>query len=239
MINCTIDTAPFSAALRETLANTRRAAAEVINSRMFFLAARAYVNLPPKSPQAERDKIRSDLTNQLADRGRVTKKGRYLRFAKIRQLQSRHKIIQAIRARHGEKGLYGQAMRDAAGKFLRGRIARVGYLKAAMVLIMRKFSIYQKFSQYNAATTQLAKDAGYAIGQAGRVATFKGITGDTNTASVYSPDPRAEFSLTIKIADGQEDNVGALYNTALGKAFADETTEMQQHLLKRLEQSAE
>ena len=53
-----IDVREFQEWNRRHLAQTKRALHKASNKRMFYVALRAFAILPPKNPQAERNKIR-------------------------------------------------------------------------------------------------------------------------------------------------------------------------------------
>ena len=109
----TVDTSRFDAAWKEYLPKTRRSLADAVNSRTFFLMLRLYILLPPKSPQAARNKI-LDYFNRPIGARRIDKKtGKFL--GRSRELRLVHLIAQAKNAKAGKPGLYGQDMRDAAG----------------------------------------------------------------------------------------------------------------------------
>jgi len=225
----------FTAGLRQTVANSSRTIERTLNSRMFYVAARTYVNLDPQDPQAERNRIRGelldlhDINNPAFYRNKKTGKRGTRRKRVNLNLQARHLIINAIRGRLGKKGLYGRAMYDAAAKFVRTRLARVGFMKAALVHVMRRFSIYEKFTQHNAAVIDLQHKA--QVFGAGKVSILPGSR-IQKLFKIARPGafPAAEFNLGIPVHSSQRAAVASRYQFALQKAINSEIIEMKRHL---------
>ena len=72
----TVDTSRFDAAWKEYLPKTKRSLADAVNARTFFLMLRLYILLPPKSPQAARNKILDYFNRPVGERRRDKKTGK-------------------------------------------------------------------------------------------------------------------------------------------------------------------
>jgi hypothetical protein len=124
----TVDTSRFDAAWKEYLPKTKRSLADAVNARTFFLMLRLYCLLPPKSPQAARNKILDYYNRPVGSPAFDKKTGK--KVGRSRQLRLVHLIAQAKNAKAGNEGLYGQKMKDAAAKLRRRAAGSVGYLKS-------------------------------------------------------------------------------------------------------------
>jgi hypothetical protein len=159
-----------------------------------------------------------------------------------------HLIAQSKEAKGGRRGLYGEEMKAAASALMRKAIGSVGYLRSGVVKMIR---VYNKgFSQFQSAKWKpLSKPPGYKApkrtnaalvslaNQYGlneeNVATHKG-TKARGFQAVPGFNPTASVVMTAGIADSQYNRVAGIYNTAMQKAFDDETTEMVNHMTEAL-----
>lgn len=228
--------------MREYLTVTKSTLAEATNRRMFFLLARVFVLLKPHQLQSFRDKVRTYLNEPIGERRFDRKTGK--KVGKARQLQRVHLIVQAKRRAAGEKGLYGDEMKKAAGKFRRQAIGSVGYLKSGVAKAIKQ--IRGSFTQFggrtkksggrdispNAALVKLANEYGTSMDN---VAMHKGAKVYTTKAQPgLSPQAIADMAWNIK--DGQDGNVSAVVNPAFQRAFADEAIEMRTELARRMQE---
>ena len=236
----TVDTSRFDAAWKEYLPKTRRSLADAVNSRTFFLMLRLYILLPPKSPQAARNKI-LDYFNRPIGARRIDKKtGKFL--GRSRELRLVHLIAQAKNAKAGKPGLYGQDMRDAAGKLRRRAAGSVGYLKSAVTKAIKKLSpSFQQFGGTRRAKKGSAQVRIVAGNQALiNLANQYGLPQENVSmhrgSSAYAYNAKAGFSpsshvrLNIGLADNQIGKVEAIYSKAMQQAYNDEAKELEDHI---------
>ena len=241
----TVDTSRFDAAWREYLPKTKRSLADAVNARTFFLMLRLYCLLPPKSPQAARNKI-LDYFNRPVGADRFDKKtGK--RVGKSRQLRVVHLIAQAKNAKAGKPGLYGQDMRDAAGKLRRRAAGSVGYLKSAVTKAIKKLS--PSFQQFGG-TRRAKKGSAGVKSVAGNQALISlanqyGLPQENVSmhrgSSAYSYNAKAGFNpsssvrLNIGLSDNQVGTVEAIYSKAMQQAYNDEARELENHIAAALQ----
>jgi hypothetical protein len=245
----TVDTSRFDAAWKEYIPKTRRSLADAVNSRTFFLMLRLYILLPPKSPQAARNKI-LDYFNRPIGARRIDKKtGKFL--GRSRELRLVHLIAQAKNAKAGKPGLYGQDMRDAAGKLRRRAAGSVGYLKSAVTKAIKKLSpSFQQFGGTRRAKKGSAQVRIVAGNQALiNLANQYGLPQENVSmhrgSSAYAYNAKAGFSpsshvrLNIGLADNQIGKVEAIYAKAMQQAYNDEARELEAHIASYLLQAAD
>ena len=245
----TVDTSRFDAAWKEYIPKTRRSLADAVNSRTFFLMLRLYILLPPKSPQAARNKI-LDYFNRPIGARRIDKKtGKFL--GRSRELRLVHLIAQAKNAKAGKPGLYGQDMRDAAGKLRRRAAGSVGYLKSAVTKAIKKLSpSFQQFGGTRRAKKGSAQVRVVAGNQALiNLANQYGLPQENVSmhrgSSAYAYNAKAGFSpsshvrLNIGLADNQIGKVEAIYAKAMQQAYNDEAKELEIHIRAKMEEAAE
>jgi hypothetical protein len=129
-----IDIREFNRAIAQLSKGATKKAVELSNQIALDVAREWFNSMPPPigQIQAKRREIRSYL------RARIGKRlSKSQRSAGKSQLMRGHLIIQARRRRAGQRGLYGDAMKRAAGAFA-GRAQRaVGYLKVMLLPVIR------------------------------------------------------------------------------------------------------
>lgn len=243
VVNMTVDTSRFDAAMKTYLLQTSRDLHKAVNSRFFYLMVRLFVLVPPKSPQAERTRIGNYLSKPIGDINRISKKtGK--RIGKSRLLRRVHLIAQARERNAGRRGLYGQEMKAAASAVYRKAIGSVGYLRSGVVKAIKIFN--KGFSQYskpkwkplvkppgykppkkpNAALVALANQYGL---PEENVAVHKG-TKARGYQAVPGWNPTASVMMSTGIADNQVGRVERIMSSAMQKAYDDETAELMTHL---------
>jgi hypothetical protein len=241
----TVDTSRFDAAWKEYLPKTKRSLADAVNARTFFLMLRLYCLLPPKSPQAARNKI-LDYFNRPVGADRFDKKtGK--RVGKSRQLRVVHLIAQAKNAKAGKPGLYGQDMRDAAGKLRRRAAGSVGYLKSCVTKAIKKLS--PSFQQFGG-TRRAKKGSAGVKSVAGNQALINlanqyGLPQENvamhRGSSAYAFNAKAGFNpsshvrMNIGLADNQVGTVEGIYSKAMQQAYNDEARELENHIAAALQ----
>jgi len=240
-MSMTLDTSEFQAAVREHLTKTSRALDKATNARMFYLMLRVFALLPPRNPQAERNKVREYLDRQIGERVRATKAGKTKRLGKGRQLRLVHLIVQARRKRAGQ-GVFtpreADKMKDAAAAFRRRSIGAVGYLKSPIARALKKLNGH--FTQFgfktkkskgrevspNAALVKIAAE--YGLGMS-NVSMHGGSKASVRPARP-SLSPVVSVNLSLGLADGQHGKVSSEYNAAMSRAMIDEIAEMRRHV---------
>ena len=240
-----IDTSRFDAAWKEYIPKTKRSLADAVNARTFFLMLRLYCLLPPKSPQAARNKI-LDYFNRPVGEARFDKKtGK--KVGRSRQLRVVHLIAQAKNARAGKPGLYGEDMREAAAKLRRRAAGSVGYLKSCVTKAIKKLS--PSFQQFGG-TRRAKKGSAGVKSVAGNQALINlanqyGLPQENvsmhrgSSAYAYNAkagfDPHSHVRLNIGLADNQIGTVEAIYAKAMQQAYNDEARELETHITAALQ----
>ena len=147
----------------------------------------------------------------------------------------------------GMKGAYGIQMKDAVAAFRRATIGSIGYLKSGFVDLIRKFNGH--FTQTggtkvrggtkgqetsgNAAFLKMLANYGL-LGGHGNVTRHKGVKVSYNFP-VMSLNPVAIAQISLKLKDGQEDKVNAIFDEATTTALHDERKEMERVLAARMQ----
>lgn len=147
-----IDAREFNRAIQQLSKGVKQKAVDLSNQVALDVAREWFNALPPPIAQVQtkRREIRSYLRQTVAVRIKLAtsgkRKGKFIVAGKKGdQLQRRHLIVQARRARAGERGLYGTRMRQfAAGLSRRAQIS-VGYLKAMLLPVIRALNPVVKF----------------------------------------------------------------------------------------------
>jgi hypothetical protein len=245
----TVDTRNFDAAWRIYLAQSRRSLSEAINSRTFFLMLRMYILLPPKSPQAARNRI-LDYFNRPIGEARIDRRtGK--RVGRSRQLRLVHLIAQAKNRKEGKPGLYGREMRLAAASLRRRAAGSVGYLKSAVVKAIKKLSpSFQQFggtrrAKKGSAQVRIVSGNQALINLANQYGLPQENVSVHRGSSAYaywarpSINPYTHVRMNIGLADNQIGNVESIYSKAMQKAYDDEAREMSLHIQAKLEQAAD
>jgi hypothetical protein len=245
-----LETREFTKALREFSVKSSRALPEIINARMFYVLARAFLFLRPANPEAERARIRNYLREPIGDVNKKITKGKRKgkKVGKNSLLRRVHLITQAKARKGGETGLYGKDMRKASGSVMRRAIGSVGYLAAPVAKAIKRAQGH--FPQFggtagsiggvrpyrgNAALEKLADE--YGIENRSNIALHKGARASVQKAFPgFNPTARAD--MTLAIADDQVARVEARYLSAFSRAFADERREMERHVAHQMQQIA-
>jgi len=245
----TVDTSRFDAAWKEYLPKTKRSLADAVNARTFFLMLRLYCLLPPKSPQAARNKILDYYNRPIGSPAFDKKTGK--KVGRSRQLRLVHLIAQAKNAKAGNEGLYGEDMRKAAAKLRRRAAGSVGYLKSAVVKAIRR--LQPTFRQFggtvrakkgsaqvrtvsgNQALINLANQ--YGLPQE-NVSVHRGSSayGYNATAGL---NPHSTVRLNMGLANDQMGAVESIYSKAMQQAYNDEAKALEDHITAKLQEDGE
>jgi hypothetical protein len=223
----TIDTTEFDRALRDYYRATSKTLPEVVNQRMFNVAARIMDALPPKpgEEQATRSKIKKYLTEKVQGRMRVGKKGpKRVSGRRPKKLMRVNLIVQARRAKTSRKGLYGDAMAAAAGAFRQRAQVSVGFLKSPFIPVIKGLLNFVKFKKV--ATRW------------GRISVWPGSSG-YGKVKPATPGLSPEGIFEVRWKWFTEKQATALVTSAIQKAFNDETKEIDRHLQEKLQPEAD
>jgi hypothetical protein len=204
----------------------KRELGQEVNQRSLNIAGRIFDYIPPSSGEgveAKRFEVRAYLGTPLSSRIRIPKrgkrKGRFIRSGgRARQLIRANLILQARRAKHGAKGLYGKAMQEASGAFRRRAQISVGFLKSPMLPIIRTLNGLCRFKFPFAKTKNIArwpKSAGNGWAR---------VTGGDNPMVII------EAKINSRTNSGK---IQSIYNAAATKAVKDENAEIESHREER------
>jgi len=137
-------------------------------------------------------------------------------------------IINKVRGKHGEKGLYGDEMRKAIKTVLALRLKAVGFIRSGWLPAIRAFARYSKYGGRSAD-----------IPGKSEVANIKGSKkGGATVSPARTLTPKAIF---WNSAGGMEKHRGALEKygaQALSMAFDSETASMKQYIEKKMREGA-
>lgn len=236
-----INSAEFQKAVREALLATSKELPKAITSRLFYLMVRAFAILPPRNVKASKNAIRQYLREKVQPRTGKPSKG----------LQRVHLIAQAKSRDKGEGGLYGADMRKASGAYARRAVGSVGYLKSAIVRVLKNLNGH--FTQFgtegrpakhtkkarreippNTALSKIASE----YGSSGNVSLHKGSKG-TGYPAQPGFNPTAKFSISTGVRDSQIANVTSKWDSGLGVAMRDEMTQIKNHLADKMQEIAD
>lgn len=245
----TVDTSRFDAAWKEYLPKTKRSLADAVNARTFFLMLRLYCLLPPKSPQQARNKILDYYNRPIGGQRFDKKTGK--RVGRSRQLRLVHLIAQAKNAKAGNKGLYGEDMKEAAAKLRRRAAGSVGYLKSAVVKAIRK--LQPSFRQFGgkvrakkgSAQVRTVSGNQALINLANQYGLDKSNVGIHRGSSAYGYNATAGFNphslvrLNIGLANDQMGKVESIYAAAMQQAYNDEAKALEDHIAAKLQEDGE
>lgn len=229
----TIDTREFKKALRQYVETTRKTGAQIVNQRAYNIAGRTMdlMKPAPGQEQAKRTKIKSYMDHQISTRIRVIKggknKGKIRRKgARGNQLARVNLIIQKRRAKKGLKGLWGQAMKQAEGKFKQAAQVGVGFLKVPFVMVVRDLGAYQPPGPRMKIATRWGRISIWGNKAGGTVNPAK--PGDSPTVSMF-------WKWLTKGSPGKVEKLTAPY---LQRAFNAEGSSMMRHVEQKLQAEA-
>ena len=231
-ITIDMDLRQFEEAIVGYMATTKRSLPEVLNQRMFNIAGRAMDAIKPNpgSEQETRAGIRRYLNETVATSLKIFKRGkRKGRFGKkgsrANQLARVNLIIQSRRAKSGKKGLYGQEMSTAEGKFKQAAQVGVGFLKSPFIPIIKGLIGMVKFKKVKT--------------QWGRISVWPGSRGYGRVqAATATANPKISIQLHWNVK-GQPTKVSGIVTPILQKAFNDESKEMMRHVAEKLQSEAD
>lgn len=229
-----LDTREFAAAIQAYKATTRKDIADILNQRALNIAYRAVDYIPPltrNEVEGKRARIRAYMREQFSQRLKVFKGGkRKGQFGKKGrrndQLQRRHLIVQARRRKKGLKGLYGPAMRRAAGK-LSGQAQRsVGFLKSLFIPILRTLNEVARFRKVS--LTKLKN-----------ISVWPGGSG-SGWARWATPgfSPKVILRVVSRARHPVGDQGQQIITAALTRAFSAEAAELRRHVERKLARRA-
>lgn len=230
----------FQEANRKMLLTSKRTLADAVNSRMSFLLMRIFALMPPRRVQEQRSKIRSYMEAQIGQARFSKKTGK--RVGRSKLLRRVHLIVQARRRKEGKPGAYGAEMKKDAASFRRATLGSIGYLKSGFIPLIRKFNGH--FTQLggkiggrqvnsNAAFIRILSNYGLLVGS-GNVAKHRGVKTSHNFPTAGF-NPTAIAGISLKLKDGQEGKVNAIFDEATTTALHDERKEMERVIAARMQ----
>ena len=224
-----IDTREFERALDTYFASTTRGLADVLNQRAFNIAGRTMDAMKPTpgGEQAQRSKIKAYMSQPVGatryvrgKNGKPTKR----KAKKMNQLQVAHLIIQMRRAKRGLKGLYGQEMVEARGKFVQAAQVGVGFLKSPYVAVVRGLLAHVNFRKM---ATRWQK-----------ISIWEGSRGGGDVRPARKGwSPQVIMKMVWKVR-GQPTKVDLMTRPHLQAAFDAEGREMMRHVAEKLQEGA-
>jgi len=229
MIEATLDTTRLQAQIRALYAELPdKLFPEMINQAILDVCVKAYDETPPYTggkggtgmPAAKRKEIKAHLTQVLAQKFTRSKSGKSRKAGRARdQLRRVDLITQAWRHKHGLKGLYGEAMRKASSRFLKGAVSSVGYMKSVFLPIIRTLNPLVKYKFYGTRGVAHWSNSG---SKAGTLPAKKGW------------NPAAKVIMDIRIADTQLGKMSAVQTQAMQKAIEWKTGKLRDDLIKAI-----
>ena len=159
---------------------------------------------------------------------KTLKAGFHQAKAKSRQLQRRHLIVQARQRKEGKKGLYGPAMRKAAGTLSRASTAGVGFLKSAFLPAIYRLNPVARKPFPHRKTKNIKRWSA------------SGSWGSAQPARVDIKSA-ATFSVNVRIGKRSEHTsprVRMMLDGAVAMAMAQEAEEMRRHVQQKLQSEA-
>ncbi len=223
------DTREFEKAMAEYLPTTKKALPEVLNERGAKVTERAFDAVPPFSnsdleskKKALSDYLRTPISTAIKFAKSGKRRGHYIpKKARRKNLMRGHLILQAMRAKAGKKGLYGQAMAQAFGRFTGRKLRSVGYLKSVFIPIIRTFN---RVSKWKIPTWKTE-----------RISRWPGSSG-YGRADPAKPgwNPIVKFEIQGRVRDEELGKVEAIYETAFNIAFRDEARELEKHVEEKM-----
>jgi hypothetical protein len=228
-----LDTSQFDRAMGLYVQSTNRDLAEIVNQRALNVAGRAFDLIPPSSGgaiEAKRRKIKSYLDTLISSRlKRLTSGKRKGQFGKKgkreNQLQRRHLIVQARRRKAGLKGLYGQAMRDAAAKLSRTSQVSVGFLKSIFLPIITTLNGIARFK--------------FPFWKTSNISRWPGSAGHGQVSiAVPGTNPIALLRATANTTGWNDAGARKILQDAMQGAIDAEAAEMVRHVAEKMQKTA-
>ena len=238
-ITVEVDTRRFDEAVRSMLRDSKKDIRDFLNNRLFFVLLRVFVLTPPKNIQQERTRVSNYLGQFIApkdEHGRLTirkskKTGKQL--GKSRSLRRVHLIVNSRLGKLGMEGIQGKMMKTISGKFWRGAVNSVGYLKSVSLRAIRRLSPgfvqFGNSAKGRAGNSALIATAKQYDGEMRNVGVFRGAQADVNKAEAMF-NPRASARMKIGLADDQSGKVDAIMQPVIQKALNDEAAEMESRM---------
>jgi hypothetical protein len=211
-----LDMRQFNETLARYLAVCPRTIEEILNKKLLFIAVAAYKLIP----KADRSDIERNLdvigyeVRQSKKTGKM-KKGRAIVGAPIL-----YKIVNAMRGRKGEKGLYGAEMKKAAQKELSSRFRAIGSLRSGLVAPIKTLAAKAK-EFLNLEKLPSVKQRGQA------------------TPAQPGWNPEASFQYNLAINKGNGMTIDPRVESAVAQGFAQEAASMEEYIIKRMQKDAD
>lgn len=219
----TIDMRQFSKAMLDVQTVSRKTLADQCNQRAMNVSARCVETMPPVNVSAARAHVKRYMDQQISQRVRQTKKGKFVKAGRAKdQLRLKNLIAQARNAKAGHKGLYGQAMRLAAAKLSRMAQISQGFLKSVFIPVIVGLYPFVKYRPKASLTNSISR--------------WPGSSGFGKiTPAKAGLNPTAIVKLGVNVKGNQQGKVTAFYSHYVQAAINAETAEMKAHYERELE----
>lgn len=225
-----VDMRAFRKAMENVQLVSRKTPAEQCNQRAMNVARRCLETMAPTDVSGARARVKRYMDTQLAQKVRVAKSGKrkdkFIKSGrKADQLQRKHLIAQYRNKLAGKKGLYGEAMRKAAGRLSGMAQISQGFLKSVFLPVIVGLYSVVKYRPPVSLTRDIARWPGSA-----------GFGKATPATPGLNPTAIIRIGATVKnkIRGDQEGKVRAIYTEAITNAIAAETAEMEAHFDRQL-----
>jgi len=222
-----LDSARFQSALKAYILSSSRTLADVVNSRMFFLLIRTYMNLGPRSPRNSKKEVRKRLESLVDSNGRPAKLV-YLLANELVQQKGKTRLKNA------------EALKAAVGKIRKSQINGVGFMRSVIERGIRKFK-GKKSDNRSGAKPKVAADANslFSQYQAVKKEAFVFPSGRTKgnatpTMARNGINPTAEVQFICESETRLRGVLPNAFNNAMSKAILGETIEMETRLKEKM-----
>lgn len=198
-----INTREFDRTLREYANYSKRDVQTIVNTKAFYIARRAVAETPMADGKDIRDFIRSD-SGAIAG-----------------------KMINARRAKRGEKGLYGKAMAKEVAAMLAKRLRARAFIKSGWLWAVKKLEPY---AEKVGRKPSIGRGKPQAVGKP---------KGSAEPATSGGWRCRSKIINTVTAAWDTRQEVAKVAEPALQRAFDYERQSMLQYIENKLRKSAQ
>ncbi|MGQ0561066.1 MAG: hypothetical protein ACT443_04235 [Gemmatimonadota bacterium] len=212
-----LDMREFNEALRQYVLVCQRELADILNKKLLFIVAKAW----KATPRASRAEIESSL-NVVGYKVRRSKKTGEIKrgSAMLGGGSAVYSIINARRARTGQKGLYGAEMAANARKFVGRRLRAIGALQRGWIGALKKLIAVTRQSE--------EQPGGPRVKNPGRA---------RPATPGWNPVAEAEYDLALGRSGiaGKQDSIDPRVVAALQAAFNTETASMREYIARKMQ----
>ena len=222
-----LDSTRFQSALKAYMLSSSRTLADVVNSRMFFLLIRTYMNLGPRSPRNSKKEVRQRLESLVDSNGKSSK----LVYLLANQL---------VQQKGQTRKKNAEALKKAVSKIRKSQINGVGFMRSVIERGIRKFKGKKSDNRWGAKPKGPSEaNSLFSQYQAVKKETFvfpsyrsKGNATPTEARNGINPTAQVQF-----ICESETRLRGILpnaFNQAMSKAILGETIEMETRLKEKM-----